>query len=563
MAGAQSLEKQVFRSFFPNPKIFFPAALAWVVAAMAIWFLAGAWLEQYLSLGPWLAIKPTEADPSPFFNTHRVWLYEYVVASGYLFCVPWYVWGDNRRWLNWSVVGSVTIVEVVYFNVQISAWLNDWYGQFYDLIQKALATPHSVTLEQFFGFIWTVAIVLTANITILVLNSFLNSHYLFRWRRAMSFYYMANWKLVRHVEGAAQRVQEDTRDFVSIVESLGLSFIDSVMTLIVFLPLLWGLSQKITALPWIGHVDGSLVWVALISAAFGTVLLWGVGVRLPGLNFHNQRVEAAFRKELVYGEDHDENAHPPAVRDFFRNVQRNYFRLYFNYLYFNVARYAYLQGAVFIPYIAMGPSIAAGAITFGLFQQILQAFGQVSDSFRFLVNSWTSIINLISIYKRLAGFEANIPDNGVFANDYDDPRYQESWDKVPNPPTDVTPIDFRWALVSEPDPGSDEPDGYIAIWYDLYDKSKFPGSRTRETTFAFSRELADKVNAAMDAIRQGKQVVASLEYFQQPERVRMRVAGVMDATDEVEVSHGRVERPDERIRPLDISFAATAAAAGE
>ena len=40
--------------------------------------------------------------------------------------------------------------------------------------------------------------------------------------------------------------------------------------------------------------------------------------------------------------------------------------------------------------------------------QILRAFGQVASSFQFLVNSWTTIIDLISIYKRLQAFEASI-----------------------------------------------------------------------------------------------------------------------------------------------------------
>jgi peptide/bleomycin uptake transporter len=43
--------------------------------------------------------------------------------------------------------------------------------------------------------------------------------------------------------------------------------------------------------------------------------------------------------------------------------------------------------------------------------QILRAFGQVASSFQFLVASWTSIIELISIYKRLQAFEATIDDD--------------------------------------------------------------------------------------------------------------------------------------------------------
>jgi peptide/bleomycin uptake transporter len=414
----------VFRSFFPNPVNFFISALAWTAVAMTIWFTVGPALEPYLSLGPWLSVQPTEGVPEPFFDTHRVWLYQFVLMAGYGFCIPWYFLNDNRRWYWWSVVGSVTIIEVVYFNVQVDAWLNDWYGDFYNLIQTAISAPNTVAFDTYVGKIWTVAAVLAVNIFVLVMNAFFNAHYLFRWRRAMNFYYMANWQRVRQIEGAAQRVQEDTQNFSSIVEGLGLNIVSSVMTLIVFLPILMGLSEHVPSLPWVGVVPGSLVWLALFGAIAGTLIFAVVGVRLPGLQFANQRVEAAYRKELVYAEDHPERGQPVTVRDLFKNLQRNYFRIYFHYTYFNVARYAFLNASQFFPYIAVGPSLVAGLISLGVFQQIFNAYGNVSDSFRFLMNSWTTIINLISIYQRLRGFERQIPKEGfVFANDYDDPRY--------------------------------------------------------------------------------------------------------------------------------------------
>ncbi|MEO9297464.1 peptide antibiotic transporter SbmA [Devosia alba] len=421
----------MFRSFFPNPRLFFTAALCWVALVMVAWYTVGPQLQSGLSLGPWLGIAPSEADPAPFFSPDKVWLYQYVLFSGYLFCVPWYWIGGNRRWYWWSVVGSVTIIEVVYFNVQISAWLNDWYGSFYNLIQSALTTPGTVTLDQFLGEIWTVAYVLIPNITVLVLNAFFIAHFLFRWRRAMSFFYLSHWQHLRHIEGASQRVQEDTQRFANIVEGLAVSLVASVMTLIVFLPLLWELSSNITELPFFGAVNGSLVWVALVSSAFGTVLLAAVGWKLPGLEFENQKVEAAFRKELVYGEDSGERAEPVTLRQLFINMQTNYFRLYRHYLYFNIARYAYLQGSNFVPLIAMGPSIVAGALTLGLFQQVSNAFGQVEDSFKFLASSWTTIISLISVFKRLRAFENNIPPDAIAANDYDDPIFLQSLAEVP------------------------------------------------------------------------------------------------------------------------------------
>ena len=161
-------------------------------------------------------------------------------------------------------------------------------------------------------------------------------------------------------------------------------------------------------MPWIGPVSHSLVWVAIAFALAGTLLMAVVGFKLPGLEFENQRVEAAFRKELVYGEDDRERATPARFSALFADVRRNYFRLYFHYMYFDVARYSYLQFGVLVPYIALGPTLVNGVITLGVMQQIVRAFGRVESSFQYLVNSWTTIVEPISVYKRLRAFEHRI-----------------------------------------------------------------------------------------------------------------------------------------------------------
>jgi peptide/bleomycin uptake transporter len=68
----------------------------------------------------------------------------------------------------------------------------------------------------------------------------------------------------------------------------------------------------------------------------------------------------------------------------------------------------YLQADNMFVLILLIPTIAVGAITFGVLQQILSAFNQVSNSFQYLVNSWTTIVDLLSVYKRLASFEQAI-----------------------------------------------------------------------------------------------------------------------------------------------------------
>jgi peptide/bleomycin uptake transporter len=276
------------------------------------------------------------------------------------------------------------------------------------MVQAALSKSRPVTLAEFYAGLLSFAGIASVAVVIAVLTRFFISHYIFRWRTAMNDFYMSHWGTLRTIEGASQRVQDDTMRFSSTMESLGVSLIDSIMTLIAFLPVLLRLSANVTELPLLGEVPYSLVIAAIVWSLFGTAFLAGVGVMLPGLQFRNQRVEAAYRKELVYGEDDVRRAQPPTVAQLFENVRRNYFRLYFHYMYFNIARILYLQTDNIFPYIVLAPTIVAGKITLGPLQQILNAFSQVRSSFQYLVNSWTTIVELLSIYKRLRGLDATI-----------------------------------------------------------------------------------------------------------------------------------------------------------
>ncbi|MDI1287272.1 MAG: peptide antibiotic transporter SbmA [Reyranella sp.] len=408
----------MFSSFFPNPRIFFPATILWTGLCMAVWYGIARDLGPQLSLGGLVgfAYPPANADGAAIAveTARNIWLYQYMIATGAVF-VGLVGWLIPHRWFRWSVGVSAVIIFFIWFQVQLDVMINNWFGTFYNMIQQALGKPGAVTQEQFFGQLATFGGIAMVYITTAVLAAFVTSHYIFRWRTAMNDYYVANWHRLRHVEGASQRIQEDTQRFATTLEQLGASLIDALMTLLAFVPILWVLSVHVKELPLIGEVPQALVFVAIIWAAFGTALLAIAGIRLPGLEFRNQRVEAAYRKELVLGEDDADRAQPPTLAALFRDVRANYFRLYFNFLYFNVCRYGYLQASVLVPYIALAPTIVAGGLTLGVMQQIIRAFGRVEGSFQYLVKSWTTIVSLISIYKRLRAFEALMDDQPLDA----------------------------------------------------------------------------------------------------------------------------------------------------
>ncbi|MDL2400476.1 peptide antibiotic transporter SbmA [Rhizobium mayense] len=399
----------MFLSFFPKPKPFFISAAIWSLAAVLLWYFGGEQAGAYIGLPPLAEGQEATVGVSVFWSAPFLWFYIYYIITVALFAVFWFSYSPHP-WQYWSVLGTALIIFNTYFQVQVSVAVNAWYGPFYNLVQQALQTVGSVPASQFYLDMLVFAAIAFVAVTVGVFNLFFVSHWVFRWRTAMNDYYMANWTKLRHVEGAAQRVQEDTMRFSSTVESLGVSFVGSIMTLVAFLPVLFRLGANITELPLVGNIPHALVWAAIFWSLFGTFFLAIVGVKLPGLQFINQRVEASYRKELVYGEDNEDRAAPPTVAELFANVRKNYFRIYFHYTYFNVARIFYSQADNIFSFIVLVPSIVAGRLTLGLMTQITNVFDQVRGSFQYLVSSWTTIIELLSIYKRLRAFEAAIGD---------------------------------------------------------------------------------------------------------------------------------------------------------
>ena len=399
----------MFKSFFPHPKWFFSSLVLWFIINVGLWnFAGGSGWGSYLGFAQGYADAELPIGISRFWTPSFLWFYLWFFVATLLFALFW-KWKSNNPWQRWSVWGSAFILFNIWFAVQVNVVVNAWYNPFYDLIQKMLSNGGG-DVNQLYAESMTFLYVAMVYVTIAVFNLFFVSHYVFRWRTAMNDYYTAHWDKLRHIEGASQRIQEDTMRFAKTTESLGVSFIQALMTLMAFLPVLFQLSVHVKSLPIVGEIPHALMWAAVSWAVLGTVVLMIVGYKLPGLEFNNQRVEAAYRKELVYGEDHAERADPLTLKELFSKVRFNYFRLYFHYAYFNMVRIWYMQLDNLYGLFVLFPSIAAGTITLGLMMQISIVFGKVRESFQYLIESWPTIIELLSIYKRLKAFESTLDD---------------------------------------------------------------------------------------------------------------------------------------------------------
>ena len=316
----------------------------------------------------------------------------------------------SKTWALWAYVGSFVILSSLWLQVQIDVQINQWFGGFYDMIQKALGTPNAVTIEEYWGSLASFGYLASMWIVLGLGTSYLTSHFLFRWRASMVEWYHSVYDRARTIEGASQRVQEDTIKFSRIMETLGTSLIESIMVLIEFFPLLMGLSVGIPIM-FFGDWSYGLVSGALIWAVGGTILMIVLAwiLRLVGIEYDLQKREAAYRKILVVAED-DGTTRPKSLDEMFEGVRQIHFKSYLYYLYFNVGRLAYLQANVLVAYIFLAPAIVAGVMTLGVMQQIIRAFGRVEGSLQYLFKSWPTIIELASVYKRLREFERLIND---------------------------------------------------------------------------------------------------------------------------------------------------------
>ncbi len=314
----------------------------------------------------------------------------------------------TQKWYLWSWAGSIAILFSLWIQVQIDVKINGWFGEFYDMIQKALGEPNAITIEEYWAALLSFITLAGIYVGVAVLVSFFTAHYLFRWRTAMVEWYHSVYDRARTIEGAAQRVQEDTIKFSRIMESLGTSFIESIMVLVEFLPILFGLSVGIPIF-FFGEWEYGLITGALIWAVGGTLFLVALGwlLRLVGVEYDLQKKEAAYRKLLVIAED-DGEVRPKHIDELFADVRTIHFTSYIRYLYFNVGRIAYLQANVLSAYVFLAPAIVAGVVTLGVMQQIIRAFGRVEGSMQYLLKAWPTIIELASVYKRLREFERQI-----------------------------------------------------------------------------------------------------------------------------------------------------------
>jgi vitamin B12/bleomycin/antimicrobial peptide transport system ATP-binding/permease protein len=326
---------------------------------------------------------------------------------------PYWVSEKRGKALGLLALVVALALAMVYMEVQFNYWNRDFYNTF----EKKDQAEFFYQLGKFgvLAFVWIIMAVYRQwflQMLQIEWRTWLTDHFLQEWMQDQAHYRMQ--LLDRGTDNPDQRISEDLNIFVDYTSSLALGLLSSVVTLISFVIILWGLSGSLEL--WGFNIPGYLVWCALGYAIVGTVLTHIIGRKLIGLGYNKQRVEADFRFSLVRLRENSEGValyrgeqeELGGLRQRFAAVVGNWWQLMRKRKQLNWFTSFYAQLAIIFPYIVVSPRFFSGAIPLGAIFQTASAFGQVQGALSWFINVYVDFSTWKATVDRLIGFRASI-----------------------------------------------------------------------------------------------------------------------------------------------------------
>jgi putative ATP-binding cassette transporter len=326
---------------------------------------------------------------------------------------PYWVSRERGKGLVLAATIIGLAMTLVWLSLQFNAWNRDFYNTFENRDEAEFFRQFGM-----FGLlavIWIVTAVYRQYFQQMLLiewRSWLTGRFLDDWLTDQAHYRMQ--LLDQGTDNPDQRIAEDLREFCDLTLSLTVGFLSAVVTLIVFVQVLWELSGPLVL--WGVHIPGYLVWVALGYAIVGTFLTHRIGRALIRLNFNQQRFEADFRFSLVRLRENSEGValyrgeaeEGSALRRRFGPVIENWWAIMYKQKQLTWFTAFYGQLAIIFPYIVVAPRFFAGNIKLGVIFQTASAFGQVQSALSWFIDAYTQFASWKATVDRLIGFTASL-----------------------------------------------------------------------------------------------------------------------------------------------------------
>ena len=307
-----------------------------------------------------------------------------------------------------------------------------------------------IAISGFYTSLVIFGILATIYVCRVMLDIYLTQRFIIRWRTWLTDRLTGDWLADRayyrarftdtNTDSPDQRIQLDVDVFTtgmgglpnqpqaSTGNTLLFGAIDSVSTVVSFVPILWGLSGPLT---FFGvTLDHALFWIAFIYVFFATVIAFWIGRPLIRLSFRNEATNAAFRYALIRLRDaaeaigfyRGENAERRQLTTRYMSIidnYRAYVRRTIGLTGWNLSLSQLLSP---LPLLVQAQRLFRGEITFGDVSQSSSAFGSIADSLSFFRNA----------YDQFAAYRAAIIRLHGLVETNDDACRMPSLDTVPS-----------------------------------------------------------------------------------------------------------------------------------
>ena len=326
-------------------------------------------------------------------------------------------WRSEEKAIAWGLL--IAVIALSLFSVAISVWVNSWYRDFYNALEKKDLAAFTHLILYFCGI---AAVAILGAVYRLYLTQMLT----IRWRRWLTEQHFAKWLSHKNyyqlekngsTDNPDQRLSQDLDQFTTSTLSLALGLIRTVVSLVSFSIILWGVSGSIELFGI--TIPGYMFWAALLYAAVGSWLTHMIGRRLILLSNQQERYEADLRFSLVRVR---ENAESIALSDGepnenqrlssrFGMVWSNFWTIMKVQKRLTFFTAGYSQIAIVFAFVVAAPRYFAGKIELGGLMQINSAFGNVQENFSWFIDAYTTLASWRATCDRLLSFRQGMDEN--------------------------------------------------------------------------------------------------------------------------------------------------------
>lgn len=334
-----------------------------------------------------------------------------------------------------AILNFLLILILSLFGVRVSVLFSNWYNNMYTALQEKDESTFWIQMMVF-------AVLAIIHIFRALTAYYMQQAFTIRWREDLNERVLRQWLrnknyyrlffLKHQVDNPDQRIQQDVASFVSISLGLTLGLITSMVSVVAFTIILWGLSGPLNVFG--AEIPRGIVFILFIYVLIATVFAFKIGRPLIRLNFLDERLNANYRYSLIRVREYAESVAfygGEKVEGFklmqrFKGVIQNVWDIVHRSLKFQGFNFIVSQVAVIFPFILQAPRFFTGQLTLGGMIQTAQAFGNLQDNLSFFRTAYDDFAGFKAVLDRLTQFMDAVKE----AEDLPHPEVYQDGDKV-------------------------------------------------------------------------------------------------------------------------------------